>query len=39
MKPIVIVKNRSDIGAKTRGSDMGIDALEVVAINNGNDFF
>lgn len=39
MKPIVILKNRSDIGAETRGSDMGIDALEVAAINAGNDFF
>lgn len=34
-----IIKNRSDIGAGTRGSDMGIDALEVAAINQENDFF
>lgn len=39
MKPIKILKNRSDIGAGTRGSDMGIDALEVAAINSGNDYF
>lgn len=36
---IKIIKNRSDIGAGTRGADMGIDALEVAAINQGNDFF
>ena len=34
-----IIKNRSDIGAGTRGSDMGIDALEIAAINAENDFF
>lgn len=34
-----IIKNRSDIGAGTRGSDMGIDALEIAAINRENDFF
>ncbi|MEK9614202.1 MAG: hypothetical protein VW080_09815, partial [Flavobacteriaceae bacterium] len=39
MKPIKILKNRSDIGAGTRGSDMGIDALEIAAINSQNDFF
>lgn len=37
--PIKIIKNRSDIGAGTRGSDMGIDALEIAAINRENDFF
>ena len=36
---IKIIKNRSDIGAGTRGSDMGIDAIEIAAINQGNDFF
>lgn len=36
---IKLIKNRSDIGAGTRGSDMGIDALEIAAINSGNDFF
>lgn len=39
MKPIKIIKNRSDIGAGTRGSDMGIDALEIAAINAQKDFF
>ncbi len=39
MKPIKIVKNRSDIGAGTRGSDMGVDALEIAAINYNDDFF
>lgn len=39
MKPVKIIKNRSDIGAGTRGSDMGIDALEIAAINAGNNFF
>jgi arginase len=34
-----LLKNRSDIGAGTRGSDMGIDALEIAAINADNDFF
>ena len=36
---IKIIKNRSDIGAGTRGSDMGIDAIEVAAINERNDYF
>ena len=39
MKTIKIVKNRSDIGAGTRGSDLGIDAIEIAAINQNNDFF
>jgi len=36
---IKIIKNRSDIGAGTRGSDLGIDAIEIAAINQNNDFF
>ncbi|MCD8424950.1 arginase [Tenacibaculum dicentrarchi] len=39
MNTIKIIKNRSDIGAGTRGSDMGIDAIEIAAINQNNDFF
>ena len=39
MASIKIIKNRSDIGAGTRGSDMGIDAIEIAAINHHNDFF
>ena len=36
---IKLIKNRSDIGAGTRGSDLGIDAIEIAAINAQNDFF
>lgn len=36
---IKIIKNRSDIGAGTRGSDMGIDAMEIAAINQNNHYF
>lgn len=39
MKKIKIIKNRSDIGAGTRGSDMGIDAIEIAAINANNNYF
>ena len=38
-KKIKLIKNRSDIGAGTRGSDLGIDAIEIAAINMENDFF
>lgn len=38
-KAIKIIKNRSDIGAGTRGSDMGIDAIEIAAINKNSDYF
>ena len=34
-----LINNRSDIGAGTRGADMGIDAMEIAAINIENDFF
>ena len=37
--PIKLIKNRSDIGAGTRGSDLGVDAIEIAAINQNNDFF
>jgi arginase len=36
---IKLIKNRSDIGAGTRGSDMGVDAIEIAAINQNNDYF
>ncbi|WP_445956264.1 arginase [Yeosuana sp.] len=36
---MIIIKNRSDIGAGTRGADMGIDAMEIAAINTDNNFF
>ncbi len=39
MSNFKIIKNRSDIGAGTRGSDMGIDAIEIAAINSGNNYF
>ena len=38
-KTIKIIKNRSDIGAGTRGADMGVDAIEIAAINEHNDYF
>lgn len=38
-KIIKIIKNRSDIGAGTRGADLGIDALEIAAIVKDNHFF
>lgn len=39
MKEIRIIKNRSDVGAGTRGSDMGVDAIEIAAINQENNYF
>jgi len=39
MKSIRIIKNRSDVGAGTRGSDMGVDAIEIAAINQENTYF
>lgn len=39
MKHLKIIKNRSDIGAGTRGADMGVDAIEIAAINKENDYF
>lgn len=38
-KAIKIIKNRSDIGAGTRGSDLGIDAIEIAAINKNSEYF
>ncbi|RTY87119.1 arginase [Flavobacterium sp. RSP15] len=38
-KSIKLIKNRSDIGAGTRGSDLGIDAIEIAAINQNSDYF
>ncbi len=39
MKSIKIIKTRSDIGAGTRGADLGIDAIEVAAKKIKDDFF
>jgi arginase len=38
-KKIKIIKNRSDIGAGTRGADLGVDAIEIAAINSNNGYF
>jgi len=38
-KSIILIKNRSDIGAGTRGADLGVDAIEIAAINHGNNYF
>lgn len=39
MKEIKLLKNRSDIGAGTRGADLGIDAIEIAAINQNHNYF
>lgn len=39
MKKIKLIKNRSDIGAGTRGSDLGVDAIEIAAINQNSKYF
>jgi len=39
MRTIKLIKNRSDLGAGTRGSDLGIDAIEIAAINKNDDYF
>lgn len=39
MKTIKLIKNRSDLGAGTRGSDLGVDAIEIAALNKNDDFF
>lgn len=36
---VKLIKNRSDIGGGTRGSDLGVDALEIAAINRGSEYF
>jgi arginase len=36
-KTIKLIKNRSDIGAGT-GSDLGIDAIEMLQLNKNSDF-
>ena len=38
-RAIKLIKNRSDIGAGTRGSDLGVDAIEIAAINKNSDYF
>lgn len=36
---IELIKIKSEIGAGTRGSSTGIDAMEIAAINKNNDYF
>jgi arginase len=38
-RAVKLIKNRSDIGGGTRGSDLGVDALEIAAINRGSEYF
>jgi arginase len=38
MERFVYHQNRSDIGAGTR-SDLGVDAIEIAAINKNSDYF
>lgn len=38
-RAVKLIKNRSDIGGGTRGSDLGVDALEIAAINGGSEYF
>jgi len=39
MNKVTIIENRSEIGAGTRGSSMGIDALKIAALNNSSSYF
>ena len=39
MSKITIIENKSEIGAGTRGSSLGIDALKVAALNNSSSYF
>ena len=39
MSKVTIIENRSEIGAGTRGSSLGIDAMKVAALNNDSSFF
>jgi arginase len=39
MKRIKLIEVRSELGAGTRGSSMGIDALRVACLNKGSDYF
>lgn len=39
IKPIRIVEVKSEIGAGTRGSSMGIDAIKIAALDFGSPFF
>lgn len=39
MKKIKIIEVKSEIGAGTRGSSMGVDAIKIAALDFGSDFF
>lgn len=39
IKPIKIVEVKSEIGAGTRGSSMGVDAIKIAALDFGSPFF
>ena len=39
MKSIRIIENRSEIGAGTRGSSLGVDALKIASLKEGSDLF
>ena len=36
---IQLIENKSELGAGTRGSSLGIDALRVASLNRGSDYF
>lgn len=38
-RKVKLIKNRSDIGGRARGADLGVDALEIAAIHRGSDYF
>lgn len=39
MKRIILVENKSEIGAGTRGASLGIDAVKIAALNAKSDYF
>src|SRR5690606_17550962 len=39
IKPIKIIEVKSEIGAGTRGSSMGVDAIKIAALDFGSPFF
>lgn len=38
IKPIKIIEVKSEIGAGTRGSSMGVDAIKIAALDFGSPF-
>ena len=39
MNKLTIIENKSEVGAGTRGSSMGIDAMKVAALNSNSNYF